>query len=85
MVDGFPPGFDITVAYGILAPAGPPPVIAKLNAQIAGILKSQAIIDRFTAIGLEAKGGSPQQFGKVIRDEVTQWAKVIEEAKIRLN
>jgi len=80
------PGFDITVSYGILAPAGTPqPIIAKLNQEIGRILKSKPVIDSLTAFGLDAKGGSPQDFAKVLRDEVTLWSKVIEEAKIRLN
>jgi len=80
------PGFDITVSYGILAPSGTPnAIIAKLNAEIGRILRNPEVIDRLAVAGLEAKGGSPEQFGKLLRDEVTQWAKVIDEAKIRIN
>lgn len=78
------PGFDITVNYGILAPAGAPKnIIAKLNKEIRRILIKKAIIDRFATFGLEATPSSPQQFGKLIANEVTKWTKVVEKAKIR--
>ena len=33
------PGFEAATWYGVLAPAGtPPPIIAKLNTEIAGVL-----------------------------------------------
>jgi tripartite-type tricarboxylate transporter receptor subunit TctC len=80
------PGFDISVNYGILAPTGTPKsIIAKLNHEIARILHEKSISDRFGAFGLEPTPSSPQAFGKLIRNEVAKWTKVVEMAKIRIN
>lgn len=79
------PGFDISVNYGILAPAGAPKsVIAELNEEIGRILNNRAIIDRLAVFGLDAKASSPQQFGKLIQDEVAKWTQVVEKARIRI-
>ena len=79
------PGFEITLAYGLLAPAGTPkPIIAKLNAEVARILKMPDVVDRLSAFGLEADPSTPEAFGKLLKDEVALWAKVIKQANIRV-
>jgi tripartite-type tricarboxylate transporter receptor subunit TctC len=79
------PGFELTLSYGLLAPAGTPKsVINKLNAATTKILKMPDVEARLSGLGLQPDPSTPAQFGALIKDEVQLWAKVIKEAKIQV-
>ena len=79
------PGFDVTVTYGIFVPAGTPhAIIRTLNGEIVRVLKLQDVMEKLTAFGLEAKSSTPEEFSKVIKDEVALWAQVVKEARITI-
>jgi tripartite-type tricarboxylate transporter receptor subunit TctC len=69
---------------GIVAPAGTPKAIVdKLNAESASILTDPDTKTRFTELGMEAIGGSPQSFTNYLQAESDKWAKVIAAAHLR--
>lgn len=75
------PGFDVSVWFGVLAPAGTPqPVIAKLNAGINAILKLPEVRQSFHNQGVETAGGTPAEFAGFIAAQTTKWAKVVRES-----
>jgi tripartite-type tricarboxylate transporter receptor subunit TctC len=37
------------------------------------------------ADGLEPAGGSPERFGQVLRNEMARWAKVVQQAGIKVD
>ena len=79
------PGLEVLSWYGILAPAGTPlEIVRRLNAEINRILQAPEIRDRLAALGAEPTGGSPEQFGQVIRADTLRWAKVVADAGIRI-
>ena len=79
------PGLEVLSWYGILAPAGTPPeIVRRLNAEINRILQAADIRERLAALGAEPTGGSPEQFGQVIRADTLRWAKVVADAGIRI-
>jgi tripartite-type tricarboxylate transporter receptor subunit TctC len=72
------PGYEFTQWHGLVAPAKTPPeVIAKLNSEIAKILKNPKLRERFAALGSEVVGGSPQEFDKLIKSELTRYADIV--------
>jgi tripartite-type tricarboxylate transporter receptor subunit TctC len=72
------PGFDVSVWFGVVAPAGTPqPVIAKLNAEINSILKLSEIRQAFNSQGVEPAGGTPEEFSLFFAAQATKWAKVV--------
>ena len=72
------PGYDVTSWYGVFAPAGTPKdIIAKLNTEIAAVLKSPDITARLIALGAEVATTTPEEFGRIVRDDVAKWAKVV--------
>ena len=80
------PGYAADSWYGLLAPAGiPKPLVAKLHADLTGILRAQDLRDRFTALGLEPVGGAPDAFGTYIRQEIAKWAEVVKVSGTRLD
>jgi len=79
------PGFELTLTYGLLAPAGSPrTAIQKVNAETARILKLADVEARLSGLGLIPAPSTPEQFGAIIREEVALWGKVIKEAKIEV-
>ena len=75
------PGFDVSVWFGIVAPAGTPqPVVAKLNAEINRILKLPDIKQTFNSQGVEPAGGTPGEFSAFIAAQTTKWAKVVKDS-----
>ena len=78
------PGFEVTVWFGLLAPAGTPrEIIQRLNAESTKIINSPEVTDRFVKQGVEPRTGTPEQFGDMVKTEVVRWAKVIKDAGIR--
>jgi tripartite-type tricarboxylate transporter receptor subunit TctC len=72
------PGYEFTQWHGLVAPAKTPPdVIAKLNGEIAKILKTPKIRERFASLGSEVVGGSPQEFDKLIKSELVRYADIV--------
>ncbi|MGE0035496.1 MAG: Bug family tripartite tricarboxylate transporter substrate binding protein [Xanthobacteraceae bacterium] len=71
---------------GILVKSGTPaPVIAQLNAAINKALKLDKVRAAFAKVGADTAGGTPEAFGKLVRDEVAHWSKVIKDANIKIN
>ncbi|MEH2498985.1 tripartite-type tricarboxylate transporter receptor subunit TctC [Bradyrhizobium sp. AZCC 1678] len=82
---GFP-DFDVTVWFGLLAPARTPPAIVdKLHRETARILAIPDIRKRFGDLGIEPIGNSPAEFAAAIDDEIPKWAKLVREAGIKLH
>ncbi|MDB5599048.1 MAG: hypothetical protein JWN71_1092 [Xanthobacteraceae bacterium] len=73
------PGFDTGVWFGILAPTGTPaPIIEQLSKATNDAVKDPKVIHQLQVQGLDAIGGTPEEFRKFIRSETERWAKVIE-------
>ena len=78
------PGFDVTIWYGVLAPAGTPPaIVRKLHAEIAKALAQPDLRAKLAEQGLEPIGNSPEEFAAVIKAETPVWTKVIRDAGIQ--
>ena len=80
------PGYEASTWNGIVAPVGvPKPIIAKLNAELNKALASPALRQRFAEIGADPGGGTPAQFGELIRKEYVKWGDVIRRAGARID
>jgi len=79
------PGFDVTSWVSLLAPAKTPrPVVDRLNRDLAAVLQTDAVRDRYRALGIEPVGNTPEQFTEQIRADLARWEKVVRSANIRL-
>ncbi|MCC6535668.1 MAG: tripartite tricarboxylate transporter substrate binding protein [Burkholderiales bacterium] len=79
------PGFEAGNATGVLAPAGTPrEVIAKLQQEIARILKLPEVRERLLNLGTEPVGSTPEQFGDYLRTQIAKWAKVVKATGMEL-
>ena len=80
------PGFQVIGWFGLFAPAGTPnTVIQKLNTEIVKTLKAPETRERLSGHGLIPGGGTPQDLGKFLSEEIARWRKLIQEAGIRSN
>lgn len=78
------PGYDVSVWFGVLAPAGTPrDTVLRLNTEISKIIAMPEVTDRFLKLGVEPRTGTPEQFGALIKAEVSRWAGVIKAAGIK--
>lgn len=70
---------------GFSVKAGTPPdVIGKLNAAINKVLKDPKVVDAFAKVGSETAGGTPEQMGDLTKSQVALWAKVVNDAGLKL-
>jgi tripartite-type tricarboxylate transporter receptor subunit TctC len=68
---------------GIVAPAGTPKAITtKINLDIATILTAPETKQRFAELGMEAVGGTSDDFARFMQAESDKWAKVISVAHL---
>lgn len=79
------PGFEVVASYGIYAPKGTPPyIILRLNEEIRKVLAQEDTRERLAAIGIDAAPTSPQELAVILREEMVKWARVIQDAGIKL-
>jgi len=73
-----------SVWYGLLAPAGTPKqIIAKLNAEANRAFALQEVKDRMAAVGMQPAGGTPEEFGKFIGEELAKWGPIVKAAGVK--
>ena len=72
------PGYAAGLWFGILGPGGlPKPVIDKLSEATNAALKDPTVLQGLQSQGLNAAGGSPEDFARFIKSETERWARVI--------
>ncbi len=77
------PGFDATLSYGLLAPAGTPrPIIERLNKELRAALSMDDVRKRIIFEGGEPEVTTPEEHAAVIDREETKWSAVIRAAGI---
>jgi tripartite-type tricarboxylate transporter receptor subunit TctC len=78
------PGFDTSVWFGFVAPAGTSPeIIGQLARAIDDALRNDDVVKQLHAAGLDIKGGTPEQFGAYIASETKKWNSVVAAAGLR--
>jgi tripartite-type tricarboxylate transporter receptor subunit TctC len=72
------PGYAAGLWFGILGPAGlPKPVTDKVSEATNAALKDPQLLHELQSQGLNAAGGSPEDFARLIKSETERWARVI--------
>lgn len=80
---GFPE-FKATQWVGLLTTAGTPkPIVDRLNAEMQKIIETKDFQDKLKEQGMTAEGNSPDEFGKMLADEIKQWTEVARKANIK--
>jgi tripartite-type tricarboxylate transporter receptor subunit TctC len=79
-------GYEFTAWHGIAVRAGTPaPVIAKLNSTLNAIFSDPEFKKKWEAIGTPVVGGTPQQFGDLIRKDSVRLGEVVKRAGVTVD
>jgi tripartite-type tricarboxylate transporter receptor subunit TctC len=71
-------GVEVTVWYGVLAPAATPrDMVVSIAAAVAKAAHDPEMRKRLAEQGAEPVGNSSEEFGRILRDEVAKWAEVV--------
>jgi tripartite-type tricarboxylate transporter receptor subunit TctC len=77
------PAYDATAWFTIAAPAGlPKPVLAKLSADLMGLIATPAVDAQIRELGALPVGNTPQEAERFLAAEREKWTKVIVAAGI---
>jgi tripartite-type tricarboxylate transporter receptor subunit TctC len=77
-------GFDTSVWFGFVAPAGTPrDIVDQLARAINEALANDAVVQQLHNAGLDIKGGTPEQFAAYIASETQKWDTVARAAKLK--
>jgi tripartite-type tricarboxylate transporter receptor subunit TctC len=77
------PGYETDNWYGVMVPSKTPKaVVARLNKEFIHALNVPEVKEALLRNGLEARPGTPEEFGKYIRAEYDKWGRLIREAGI---
>jgi len=73
------PGFDVGASYSFLAPAATPPtIITRLHGELVRIANLPDIRERFTSLGIEPVGNTPEQLAAYMQADLAKWTKLVQ-------
>jgi tripartite-type tricarboxylate transporter receptor subunit TctC len=77
-------GFQMSIWYGMFAPAGTPrKIIARLNQEVFRVLESKEMRQRMDSMSINPWPGTPEQMGELLRTETARYAAIIKSADLR--
>jgi tripartite-type tricarboxylate transporter receptor subunit TctC len=78
------PGYEWVFWYGLLAPAKTPKaIIDKIHAEVVNILKQPEVRQRFAPLGISPVTSSPEEFDKLIANEIATFNRLAKAANIK--
>ena len=79
-------GFESVTWFGILGPANlPKEIVSKLNADINKALNEPDLRQKLIAQGADVSGSTPEQFSKLIREDIVRWGKLVKESGAKVD
>jgi len=70
--------FDVTIWFGVLAPAGTPSsAVDRLAREITNVMSTDEMKKRMQDDGAEARPSSPAEFSALIRSDMAKWAPIV--------
>lgn len=79
-------GFEVFSWFGLVAPAKTPgPILAKLEKDVAAILKTPEMEKRLAEVGAEPGAAFGATFGQFLVEDSAKWAKIIKQSGAKLD
>ena len=86
LIEAGVPGYEVNAWSGIITTAGVPrAVLDKLNAAVNRAIVAPETKERLFALGSEGGGGTPEEFGALIRKDSAKWADVIKRSGAKID
>jgi len=77
--------FDVSSWVGILAPARTPkPIVERLQKELAAVLQTPFVKERYAVLGIEPVGNSPAEFTEEMRADLARWREVVKAANVKV-
>src|SRR3954468_18892386 len=77
-------GYDVVLWHGLIAPKNlPRPMLDRVNGELNKILKNKEMQDKLAGDGVSAAGGTPEQFGALIKKDIDTWRRVVQKAGVK--
>jgi len=84
LIEAGVPDMEVPVWTAFFAPAKTPPaIVARLQQEVARVVQTQEVRDRFTAMGLDPVGGSSEDLGRRMARDIEKWTAVAKAANIK--
>ena len=78
-------GVEAGIWLGLFAPVGtPPPIVARLNAEINKVLQLPEVRDKIINGGATPIGGSSEDFAAFLRADYAKWGRIVRESGVKL-
>lgn len=78
------PDYDVVAWHGMLAPRDTPPeIVATLNRHLNVVVHDTNINAKIAPQGVGGAGGTPEEFGALLKTEITRYARVVRKAGIK--
>ena len=76
-------GYDVMAWNGIAAPAKTPKaIIDRLNREVNLILNMPDVKQKFLEVGIDSRGGSPEDLRDLLSNEIDKWNTLVNTLKI---
>jgi tripartite-type tricarboxylate transporter receptor subunit TctC len=78
------PGFEFQSFFAMAAPAGTPKeIVARLNEEVRKALADPQVREKLIAQGFTVRGTSPEELGRIARDQLERYRTLFRQANIR--
>lgn len=72
-------GYEVVLGHGLIAPRKLPwPILEHVNGEFNNIPKNKDMQDRLAGDSVSAAGGTPEQFGVIIKRDIEVWRRVVQ-------
>jgi len=79
------PGFEAGIWWGLFGPARiPPDILHSLNQAVQAALRDPEVRASFDRHGLQPTGNTPEEFARIVRDDVARFRRLAQEVGIRV-
>lgn len=76
-------GYNVTAWNGVAAPAKTPrPIIDRLNKEINAALALPDVRSKFQDVGIDARGGTPEELRDILSTEIDKWNNLVTTMKL---
>jgi tripartite-type tricarboxylate transporter receptor subunit TctC len=84
LIEAGVPDMEVPVWTAFFAPAKTPPaVIARLQKEVARVVQTAEVRERFAQMGLDPVGGSSEDLGRRVERDIAKWTAVAKAANIK--
>ncbi len=79
-------GYEASTYIGVAAPSGmPATVLKRLNDAVRKVMATPDVVERLRALGTEPGASSPEEFRRMIRDELDKWRDVARKSNLKFD